>query len=55
MEELYGKLLALLLILLLGGVSQRRLGLPASFYDSANTLVIHVRLEAVHRKSRDCA
>lgn len=53
MEELYGKLLALLLILFLGGVSQRRLELPASFYDSANTLVIRITLPAMTLCSMD--
>lgn len=53
MAGLYGKLLAPFLILLLGGVSQRRLGLPDSFYSCANTLVIRITLPAMILYSMD--
>lgn len=53
MEELYGKLMALLLILFLGGVTQRQLELPASFYDNVNSLVIRVTLPAMILCSMD--
>ena len=44
MRELVGKLLALAVILALGALSQRRLRLPESFYQSANDLVIQATL-----------
>ncbi|MDY3619134.1 AEC family transporter [Agathobaculum sp.] len=47
MQELYASLLALLLLLLLGAGMQRRLGLPDSFYEGANALVIRVTLPAM--------
>jgi len=53
MQELLEKLLALLLILLLGVLAQRRLQLPDAFYRSANELVIRVTLPAMILCSMD--
>lgn len=53
MRELSEKLLALVLILLLGALSQKRLRLPESFYQSANDLVIRVTLPAMILCSMD--
>ena len=53
MRELTEKLLALILILLLGALAQRRL--PESFYQSANDLVIQVTLPAMILSSMDKA
>ncbi|WP_325200485.1 AEC family transporter [Oscillibacter sp.] len=53
MQELFEKLLALVLILLLGALSQRRLKLPESFYQGANDLVIRVTLPAMILCSMD--
>ena len=55
MRELTEKLLALILILLLGALAQRRLRLPESFYQSANDLVIQVTLPAMILSSMDKA
>lgn len=53
MRELTEKLLALVLVLLLGGLAQRRLKLPESFYQGANDLVIRVTLPAMILSSMD--
>lgn len=53
MGELTEKLLALVLVLLLGGLAQRRLKLPESFYQGANDLVIRVTLPAMILSSMD--
>ena len=55
MRELVGKLLALAVILALGALSQRRLRLPESFYQSANDLVIQAPLPAMILYSMDKA
>lgn len=55
MWKLSEKLLALVLILLLGALSQKRLRLPESFYQSANDLVIRVTLPATILCSMDKA
>lgn len=53
MGELSEKLLALVLILLLGALAQRRLRLPESFYQNAAGLVIRVTLPAMILCSMD--
>lgn len=55
MWELFEKLLALVLILFLGALSQRRLNLPELFYQSANELMIQVTLPAMILCSMDKA
>jgi len=53
MQELFEKLFALLLILALGALAQRRLQLPDTFYRGANDLVIRVTLPTMILCSMD--
>lgn len=53
MQELYGALFALLLVLLLGLLMQKRLKLGEGFYQGVNTLVIRVTLPALIVVSMD--
>lgn len=55
MGELFEKLLSLVLVLLLGALSQKRLSLPKSFYQEAGDLVIRVTLPAMILCSMDRA
>ncbi|HIY54146.1 MAG TPA: AEC family transporter [Candidatus Agathobaculum merdavium] len=53
MSALYAKLLAMLLLLLLGQMMQQRLHLPESFFDGANSLLIRITLPAMILASMD--
>lgn len=53
MNQVYAKLIALLLLLVIGQLMQRRLVLPEAFYDSANALLIRVTLPAMILASMD--
>ena len=53
MNQVYAKLIALLLLLVIGQLIQRRLVLPEAFYDSANALLIRVTLPAMILASMD--
>ena len=53
MSALYAKLLAMLLLLLLGQMMQQRLHLPENFYDGANSLLIRITLPAMILASMD--
>lgn len=53
MNQVYAKLIALLLLLVIGRLMQRRLVLPEAFYDNANALLIRVTLPAMILASMD--
>lgn len=53
MQELYGKLFSLILILLLGALVEKRLRLTEAFYQRAGDLVIRVTLPAMILASMD--